>query len=64
MKILIGKALLGSKSFEEAINHLSTANDLAKKQNLNFGDEITQILRIAKKGRWDVQGHLVAQKMT
>lgn len=33
----------------------STANDLAKEQKLNFGDDIASQLRAARKKRWNVQ---------
>ena len=31
------------------------ANDLAKEQKLNFGDDIAVQLRIARKKRWNIQ---------
>lgn len=31
------------------------ANDLAKEQKLNFGDDIASQLRAARKKRWNVQ---------
>jgi len=31
---------------------LSTAQDLAKEQRMNFGDDITTFLRIVRKKRW------------
>lgn len=34
--------------------HVS-ANDLAREQKLNFGDDIASQLRIARKKRWNVQ---------
>ena len=40
---------------DEAIKHLQRANDLAREQKLNFGDDITIQLRIARKKRWNVQ---------
>lgn len=33
----------------------SPANDLAKEQKLNFGDDIASQLRTARKKRWTVQ---------
>lgn len=35
-------------------NHFP-ANDLAKEQKLNFGDDIASQLRAARKKRWNVQ---------
>lgn len=31
-----------------------SAHDLAKEQKLNFGDEVTGALRLAKKRRWNL----------
>ena len=57
---MIGKALLEKSSTEktsldDAIKHLQRANDLAKEQKLNFGDDIAIQLRIARKKRWNIQ---------
>jgi STIP1 family protein 1 len=44
-------------SFQSVI-HLQSclpANDLAKEQKLNFGDDIASQLRAARKKRWNVQ---------
>lgn len=35
--------------FDEALKVLTRANDLARSQKLNFGDEITAQIRVAKK---------------
>jgi len=51
----LGKALLERESLDEAIKHLHRANDLAKEQKLNFGDDIAVQLRIARKKRWNIQ---------
>merc|ERR1711976_324414 len=51
----LGKALLEKDNVDEAIKHLQRANDLAREQKLNFGDDITIQLRIARKKRWNVQ---------
>merc|ERR1711944_119124 len=51
----LGKALLERESVDEAIKHLHRANDLAKEQKLNFGDDIAVQLRIARKKRWNIQ---------
>ena len=40
---------------DEAIKHLQRANDLAREQKLNFGDDIAVQLRIARKKRWNLQ---------
>ena len=50
-----GKALLERDNLDEAIKHLQRANDLAKEQKLNFGDDIAIQLRIARKKRWTIQ---------
>ena len=42
-------------NLDEAIKHLQRANDLAKEQKLNFGDDIAVQLRIARKKRWNLQ---------
>jgi len=34
---------------------LQRANDLAREQKLNFGDDIAVQLRIARKKRWNLQ---------
>ena len=52
---IAGKALLEKDNVDEAIKHLQRANDLAREQKLNFGDDITIQLRIARKKRWNVQ---------
>ncbi|XP_014260623.1 STIP1 homology and U box-containing protein 1 isoform X2 [Cimex lectularius] len=51
----LGQALLEMENYDEAIKHLQRANDLAKEQKLNFGDDIASQLRIARKKRWNVQ---------
>ena len=53
--LITGKALLEKDNVDEAIKHLQRANDLAREQKLNFGDDITIQLRIARKKRWNVQ---------
>ena len=50
-----GQALLELDSLDEAIVHLQRAQELAKEQKLNFGDEIAVQLRIARKKRWNQQ---------
>ncbi|XP_049802897.1 uncharacterized protein LOC126237122 isoform X1 [Schistocerca nitens] len=51
----LGQALLEMDNYDEAIKHLQRANDLAKEQKLNFGDDISSQLRAARKKRWTVQ---------
>lgn len=51
----LGQALLELDNYDEAIKHLQRANDLAKEQKLNFGDDIASQLRAARKKRWNVQ---------
>nr|CAD7269957.1 unnamed protein product [Timema shepardi] len=51
----LGQALLEMDSYDEAIKHLQRANDLAREQKLNFGDDIACQLRAARKKRWTVQ---------
>jgi len=50
----LGQALLELNMYDDAIKHLQRANDLAKEQKLNFGDDVASQLRIAKKKRWNV----------
>uniref|UniRef100_A0A1B6DL63 E3 ubiquitin-protein ligase CHIP n=1 Tax=Clastoptera arizonana TaxID=38151 RepID=A0A1B6DL63_9HEMI len=51
----LGQALLEMDNYDEAIKHLQRANDLAREQKLNFGDDIASQLRTARKKRWNVQ---------
>jgi STIP1 family protein 1 len=51
----LGQALLEMENYDEAIKHLQRANDLAREQKLNFGDDIASQLRAARKKRWNVQ---------
>jgi len=51
----LGKALLEKDCLDDAIKHLHRANDLAREQKLNFGDDIAFQLRLARKKRWNVQ---------
>lgn len=41
--------------YDEAIKHLQRANDLARDQRRNFGDDIASQLRLARKKRWNIQ---------
>lgn len=49
----MGQALVELNLYDEAIASLMRANDLAKEQKLNFGDDIASALRMAKKKRWN-----------
>jgi len=51
----LGKALLEKDSLDESIKHLQRANDLAREQKQNFGDDIAVQLRMARKKRWNLQ---------
>ncbi|XP_021920703.1 E3 ubiquitin-protein ligase CHIP [Zootermopsis nevadensis] len=51
----LGQALLEMDNYDEAIKYLQRANDLAREQKLNFGDDIASQLRAARKKRWNVQ---------
>ncbi|XP_063387930.1 E3 ubiquitin-protein ligase CHIP-like [Cydia fagiglandana] len=53
--LFLGQALVELEFYDEAVKHLHRADDLAREQKLNFGDEIAAQLRIARKKRWDVQ---------
>lgn len=48
----LGQALLEMQLYDEAIASLMRAYELAKDQRQNFGDDITGVLRLAKKRRW------------
>ncbi|CAK9803871.1 E3 ubiquitin-protein ligase CHIP [Anthophora plagiata] len=45
----LGLALLEMELFDEAVKHLQRAVDLAKEQKLNYGDDMTSVLRQARK---------------
>lgn len=49
----MGQAYMEQHLYDEAISALKRAHELAKEQKLNFGDDITNALRIAKKRRWN-----------
>ncbi|XP_061182525.1 E3 ubiquitin-protein ligase CHIP-like [Saccostrea echinata] len=50
----MGQALVELTFYDEAISSLKRANDLAKEQKMNFGDDITSALRNAKKKKWNM----------
>ncbi|VDN05231.1 unnamed protein product [Thelazia callipaeda] len=45
----LGRTCIQLGQFDEALKVLTRANDLARSQKLNFGDEITAQIRVAKK---------------
>uniref|UniRef100_A0A0B6YIS7 E3 ubiquitin-protein ligase CHIP n=1 Tax=Arion vulgaris TaxID=1028688 RepID=A0A0B6YIS7_9EUPU len=54
-----GHFFMGQSFFEqglcdEAIASLKRAHELAKEQKLNFGDDITSAMRVAKRRRWNL----------
>jgi len=51
----LGLALLELDLFDEAVKYLQRAVDLAKEQKLNYGDDITSVLRLAKKRRFQIR---------
>ncbi|XP_058808346.1 E3 ubiquitin-protein ligase CHIP [Phymastichus coffea] len=51
----LGLALLGMELHDEAIKHLQRAVDLAKEQKLNYGDDMTSVLRQARKKRFQIK---------
>nr|CAG4648795.1 EOG090X0AJZ [Polyphemus pediculus] len=51
----LGQALMELECYEEAIKHLQRARDLALEQKMNFGDDITSQLRLAKKHHFTQQ---------
>lgn len=48
----LGQALIELELYDEAIASLTKAYELAKEQQQNFGDDITGVLRLAKKKKW------------
>lgn len=48
----MGQALFESENYDEAVKHLQRAFDLAREQKLNFGDDISSMLRSARKKRF------------
>uniref|UniRef100_A0A0B6Z3I4 E3 ubiquitin-protein ligase CHIP n=1 Tax=Arion vulgaris TaxID=1028688 RepID=A0A0B6Z3I4_9EUPU len=50
----MGQSYFEQGLYDEAIAALKRANELAKEQKLNFGDDITSALRVAKKRRWNL----------
>ncbi|XP_033210821.1 E3 ubiquitin-protein ligase CHIP [Belonocnema kinseyi] len=51
----LGLALLELELYDEAIKHLQRGVDLAKEQKLNYGDDMTSVLRQARKRRFQLK---------
>ncbi|OQV23768.1 STIP1-like proteiny and U box-containing protein 1 [Hypsibius exemplaris] len=51
----MGVAFTEKGNHDEAINLLQKANDLAMKQRQSYGDEITSMIRLCRKRRWNRQ---------
>ncbi|XP_012276191.1 E3 ubiquitin-protein ligase CHIP [Orussus abietinus] len=51
----LGLSLLELELFDEAVKHLQRAVDLAKEQKLNYGDDMTSVLRQARKRRFQLR---------
>ncbi|KAL7286562.1 hypothetical protein TKK_0019189 [Trichogramma kaykai] len=54
----LGLALQGLELYDEAIKHLQRAVDLSKEQKLNYGDDMTSVLRQARKKRFQIKEEL------
>ncbi|KAB7494835.1 STIP1 homology and U box-containing protein 1 [Armadillidium nasatum] len=50
----LGQSLLESDNYDESIKHLQRAQDLAKEQKVNYGDDIAFLIRVARKKRFNV----------
>ncbi|XP_065911680.1 E3 ubiquitin-protein ligase CHIP-like [Dysidea avara] len=50
----MGQALTELENYDEAIQALKIAHNLAREQGKNFGDDITAAIRLAKKKRWNI----------
>jgi len=51
----LGQALCEMDMLDDGVKHLQRAVDLAKEQRLNFGDDMTQVLRQWRKRRFNIQ---------
>lgn len=49
----LGQALAETGNFDDALNHLQIAQELAKEKKLNFGDDIAYQIRLTKRRRWN-----------
>ncbi|KAA0192976.1 hypothetical protein HAZT_HAZT002618 [Hyalella azteca] len=50
----LGQALLESQCYDESIRHFQRAQDLAKEQKVNYGDDIASLIRVARKRRFAI----------
>lgn len=50
----MGKTCINLLQFDEAIKALTRANEYAINQKLSFGDEITQLLRLAHREKFKI----------
>lgn len=50
----LGQALLESQCYDESIRHFQRAQDLAKEQKVNYGDDIASLIRVARKRRFNL----------
>ncbi|KAF2357537.1 U box domain [Trinorchestia longiramus] len=50
----LGQALLENQSYDESIRHFQRAQDLAKEQKVNYGDDIASLIRVARKRRFNL----------
>uniref|UniRef100_H2ZN14 E3 ubiquitin-protein ligase CHIP n=1 Tax=Ciona savignyi TaxID=51511 RepID=H2ZN14_CIOSA len=50
----MGQSNIELEKFDDAIVHLTKANELAKQQKQNFGDDICALLRLAKRKKWEM----------
>lgn len=53
----LGQGLAETGNFDESLKHLYKANELAKANKLNFGDDITYQIRLIKRRRWSKLEH-------
>ncbi|GAU89022.1 hypothetical protein RvY_01621 [Ramazzottius varieornatus] len=51
----MGVAMMERGNYDEAVNLLQKANDVAVKQRQCYGDEITSVIRTCRKRRWNRQ---------
>lgn len=49
----LGQALAETGNLDDALRHLQKANELAKANKMNFGDDITYQIRLIKRRRWN-----------
>lgn len=51
----LGQALFELNCYDESIKHLQRAHDLTREQMQYFGDDISGLLRLVRKKRWNTQ---------